>query len=163
MANDDNTIGNHAIPANQAGKQEPNIPVKAGESTSSIRLGNHSRLPDGVHYQNLRSIADGGIGVLQSVIAASGHGKLFGEISEDEAIIRRAAVENQSRQLVTDKKNVKSMFARGMNVWDEKFGKKVTILRVNAGVTKKSKTPCHLVADSRGHTWIQKEKLLKLL
>lgn len=54
------------------------------------------------------------------------------------------------------------IFSKGATVKDSNLHRKGIIIKANAGHTRKSHSPVHLICDENGDTWLAKEKHLKL-
>lgn len=99
------------------------------------------------------------------------------DVTQLRTVMARAAMENPVHKLATQalgvmedtsiptmpgrpqtvKASSQPKITRGMKAADAKTGKMVTVIKASVGFTKKSKTPVHQVADSKGNAWLAKE------
>ena len=77
---------------------------------------------------------------------------------------RAVPPQQQSREeVVGDIVVPRKRFEVGARVMHRESGKRLTIIKANAGYTNKSHTPAHRVADREGNTWVVPETKLKLI
>lgn len=119
-------------------KKNP-IPVGSSETVNSIPLNSKS----------LASMAQRGAGYISTVAAMAGH---------SDGLFMPAGQSQQALAAPVARRPVRMIYAKGENYFDTTKNKKVVIVMLAAGYTKKSHTVCHKVADARGNTWLVKEK-----
>ena len=141
------------------------IPTGQGESKTSIPLasGSMGRM---LYARNSKA-------QLQMAIDGSGHDRHLAAagiktgVDADAALAESARLQREERERKLSgqgsQPKARTLYARGEEFFDTNKNRKVTIIKANSAVTKKSKTPCHLVVDRGGNQWHAKETdLVKL-
>ena len=110
----------------------------------------------GTHFCNMGSVDD-----LRSAISAAP--------PPDQSVPRSflaSGVEQSvhiARVNIQPRKIEKLQCGRGAYVRDTRLGKKGTIVKMNAGYTKKTHTPVHKIRNQRGDEWLAKETNIEVL
>lgn len=139
-----------------ADEEKRPVPVGPGERTTKIPR------PAGALCDKLKKET------INMLVAGAGHdGQMaaFGiktGAEADAALAESERVQREERQRRLDAQIMGTTaapikFERGRSYYDTSKNRKVTIIRANATVTKKSRTPCHEVVDRGGNTWYAKQ------
>lgn len=122
------------------------VPTKPGESANPISFGSG--------HKTIRDIANQGVGGLRMTIAAANHPDVIAKRTEEQAQLELAAMQNRTPVIPTmTGKSAEPVPKRGESCWfDEKSGKKVTIIQACVAKTTKGRD-IHKVVDRDGNVF----------
>ena len=119
---------------------------------------------DNSNYRSLANITSMDQLLSIEASAPSFHTSAMRALETAAKMRQRNSNDEETQQIVSRhhiQREPKAEFGRGAKVVN-KEGKRLTIIYANAGVTRKSKTPVHKVADRKGNTWLEKQSNLTL-
>src|SRR5260221_462658 len=107
-------------------------------------------------FSRMHSAAD-----ISSAVASAPdfHSRVFAGLKAQGSIRDDSVASSPARQQATSRR----AYIKGARVQHKETGKKLVIIKANAGYTKQSHTPAHRVADNKGNVWDIAETKLRLL